>query len=47
MKYNKLVTLRISEDKHEELEKLADDKETSIGSLIRQAISKYLLDNSK
>lgn len=47
MKYNKLITVRISEDKQKELERLAEEKETSVGSLVRQALSKYLLDNSK
>lgn len=43
MKYTKITTLRLDPDKYNVLEKLAKEKETSVGSIIRQAISKYLL----
>jgi predicted transcriptional regulator len=45
MRYSKLTSIRIDGNKFIELEKLAEEKETSVGSLIRQAISKYLLEN--
>lgn len=43
MKYTKITTLRLDPDKYNVLEKLAQEKETSVGSIIRQAIAKYLL----
>lgn len=46
MKYDKLTTLRLDPNKYEALKQLADKKETSVGSLIRQAISQYLRDNT-
>ncbi len=45
MKYGKLISIRLNEDKYKDLEKLAEEKETSVGSLVRQALAKYLLDN--
>lgn len=45
MKYDKTLTIRLDNSKYKKLEELAISKETSIGSLVRQAISKYLLDN--
>jgi predicted transcriptional regulator len=45
MKYNKALTIRLDDLKYKELEQLAESKESSVGSLVRQAISKYLLDN--
>lgn len=46
MKYDKLTTIRLDPNKYEVLKSLADKKETSVGSLIRQAISQYLLNNN-
>lgn len=45
MKYDKAFTIRLDDIKYKQLEELAKTKETSVGSLVRQAISKYLLDN--
>lgn len=46
MRYTKTTTIRLEINKLEQLQLLSKDKETSVGSLIRQAISKYLLENS-
>jgi predicted transcriptional regulator len=43
MKYTKLTTVRLDPEKYQQLEKIAKTKETSIGSIIRQSIAKYLL----
>lgn len=43
MKYAKITTLRLDPDKYNLLERLAKEKETSVGSIIRQAIARYLL----
>jgi predicted transcriptional regulator len=43
MKYTKLMTVRLDPDKYKQLEELSKTKETSIGSIIRYAVAKYLL----
>lgn len=45
MRYTKTTTIRLELNKLNQLQKLSQEKETSVGSLIRQAISKYLLEN--
>ncbi len=43
MKYTKLTTVRLDQEKYQQLEVLSKNKETSISSIIRYAIAKYLL----
>ena len=42
MKYRTTVTLRLSDSKYEELKEIAERLETSISSIIRQAVNLYL-----
>jgi len=40
--YNKAITVRLKPEVYEKLQKVAETCETSRGSIIRQAISKFL-----
>jgi predicted transcriptional regulator len=43
--YKRLLTIRINKEKYLKLEETAKRSETSVSSVIRQAINQFLLEN--